>query len=238
MLDSPRRDGEPLFFLALERGRLDRERRNAAGAILCRAGEGHLVFVVGNEADDLELVIRRRRVAAAGRAGKRSDLRRVTGLFATGDLVGDGYGIRRCKAHVAAQGIGTKGVGFDKRGGFVEAACGVISIEPVFDSRLLLNVVGRDDLLVQLLLLVGELAARSRCVARAGPADRAAHESCPSKRQRARRTRKSRSAREQPAVFVAQFHIVAVFECRRRFPHIPWRLPAPSNMPRSLTNTP
>lgn len=122
---------------------------------------------------------------------KRSDFGGVAGLFAFGDLVGDGYGIRRCKAHAAAQGIGAKGICLDERSGFVEAACGVISIELVFDGRLLLDVVGRENLLVELLLLVGELVARSRCVVRAGPADRTAHEPCPGKRQRARRTRKS-----------------------------------------------
>lgn len=127
--------------------------------------------MVGNEADDLELVLRSRRVAAVGRVGKGGDFGRVTGLFATGDLVGDGYGIRRCKAHVAAQGIGAKGICLDERGGFVEAACGVISIELVFDGRLLLDVVGRENLLVELLLLVGELVARSGCGTRAGPAD-------------------------------------------------------------------
>ena len=235
----PRRDGEPLFFLALERGRLDRERRNAAGAILCRTGEGHLVFVVGNEADDLELVLRSRRVATAGRAGKRSDLGRVTGLFATGDLVGDGYGIRCRKANVAAQSIGAKGVLRDKRSGLAVAAGGVLGIEPLLDGRLLLDVVGRDDLLVELLLLVGELVARSRCVARTGPADRAAHEPCPGKCQRARRARKSRSTREQSAVLVTQFHIVAAFECHRRFPsYIRELARLYPNMAQSLTSTP
>lgn len=116
-------------------------------------------------------MLRCRHVAAVGRAGKRGDLGGVAGLFAFGDLVGDGYGIRCRKANVAAQGIGAEGIYLDERGGFVEAACGVISSELVFDGRLLLDVVGRDDLLVQLLLLVGELAARSRCVVRAGPAN-------------------------------------------------------------------
>lgn len=167
----PRRDGEPLFFLALESRRLDGKGRSATGTVLCRTGEGHLVFVVGNEADDLELVLYGRRVAAAGCTGKRSDFGGVAGLFAFGDLVGDDYGIRRCKAHVTAQGIGAKGICLDERGGFVEAACGVISIELVFDGRLLLDVVGRENLLVELLLLVGELVARSGCGTRAGPAD-------------------------------------------------------------------
>lgn len=194
--------------------------------------------MVGNETNKLELVLYGRRVAAARRTGKRGDFGGVAGLFAFGDLVGDGYGIRCCKAHVAAQGIGAKGICLDERGGFVEAACGIISIELVFDGRLLLDVVGRDNPLVQLLLLFGELVARSRCVARGGPADRAAHEPHPGKRQRARRTRKSCSTREQSTAFVTQSHFVAAFECRRRFPHIPWRLPTLSNMTRSLTNTP
>lgn len=195
-------------------------------------------FVVGNEADDLELVLRSRRVAAVGRVGKVGDFGRVTGLFATGDLVGDGYGIRCRKANVAAQGIGAKGVLRDKRGGLAVAAGGVLGIEPLLDGRLLLDVVGRDDLLVELLLLVGELVARSRCVVRAGPADRTAHEPCPGKRQRARRTRKSYSAREQPVVLVTQFHIVTVFECHRRFPHIPWRLPSPVQFDSQLNKRP
>ena len=59
--------------------------------------------MAGNEADDLELVLRGRYVAAAGRAGKR------------GDYVGNGYGIRCRKADVAAHGIGAKGVLHDKR---------------------------------------------------------------------------------------------------------------------------
>lgn len=173
-----------------------------------------------------------------GRARKRGNFGRVTGLFATGDLVGDDYGICRCKTHVATQGVGTKGICLDERGGFVEAACDVLGIELFFDDSLFLDVVGRDDLIADFLLFVGKLVARSRCVARTGPADRAAHKPCPGKRQRARRTRKSRSTREQPAVFVTQFHIVTVFECQRRFPHMPWRLPALSNMTRRLTNTP
>lgn len=168
--------------------------------------------MVGNEADDLELVFRGRRVAAVGRMGKRGDLGRVTSLFATGDLVGDGYGIRCRKANVAAQGIGAKGILRDKRSSLVVAAVSVLGIEPLLDGRLLLDVVGRDNLLVEFLLLVSELVARSRCGARAGPADRAAHEPCPGKRQRARRTRKSRSTRKQSAVLVTQFHIVTVFE--------------------------
>ena len=127
--------------------------------------------MVGNEADDLELVLRSRRVAAVGRVGKGGDFGRVTGLFATGDLVGDGYGIRCRKANVAAQGIGAKGVLRDKRGGLAVAAGGVLGIEPLLDGRLLLDVVGRENLLVELLLLVGELVARSGCGTRAGPAD-------------------------------------------------------------------
>ena len=110
-------------------------------------------------------------IATAGRAGKGSDFGRVTGLFATGDLVGDGYGIRCRKANVAAQGIGAKGALRDKRSGLAVAAGGVLGIEPLLDGRLLLDVVGRDDLLVELLLLVGELVARTKCSARAGPAN-------------------------------------------------------------------
>lgn len=194
--------------------------------------------MVGNEADDLKLMLRGRRVAAAGRAGKRSDLGRVTGLFATGDRIGDGYGIRCRKADVAAQGIGAKGVLRDKRSGLAVAAGGVLGIEPLLDSRLLLDVVDRDNLLVELLLPVGELVARTRCAARTGPADRAAHEPCPGKCQRARRTRKSRSTRKQPAVLVTQFHIVTVFKYHRRFPHIPWRLPSPVQFDSQLNKRP
>ena len=137
----PRRDGEAFFLLALESRGLNRERRGSAGAVLCGTGEGYRVFVVGNEADDLELVLRCRRVAAVGRTGKGGDFGRVTGLFATGDLVGDGYGIYRCKADVAAQGVGAKGVLCDKRGSFVVAACSILSIEPLLDGRLFLDVI-------------------------------------------------------------------------------------------------
>ena len=223
----PRRDGEPLFFFAFESRRLDRERRSAAGAILRRAGEGHRVFVVGDQADDLELVLRRRRAAAAGRAGKHGNFGGVAGLFATGDRVGDGYGIRCRKANVAAQGIGAKGIRLDKRGSFVEAACGVISIEPLLDGRLLLNVVGRNNLLVKLLLLVGELVARGRCVVCAGSDSRATHEPRARQRQHARRARKSCSAREQSAAFAIRSHIVTVFACHCCILYIPKRLPSP-----------
>lgn len=226
VLDPPRRDGEAFFLLALESRGLNRERRGSAGAVLCGTGEGYRVFVVGNEADDLELVLRCRRVAAVGPTGKGGDFGRVTGLFATGDLVGDGYGIYRCKADVAAQDVGAKGVLCDKRGSFVVAACSILSIAPLLDGRLFLDVIGRDNLLVQLLLLVGELVARSRCVVRADAKSRAAHELCPGKRQRARRTRKSRSTREQSAVFVTQFQIVTVFECHCRFLHMRRHLPS------------
>lgn len=146
---------------------------------------------------------------------------------ATGDLIRHGHGIGGLKAHIATERIGPKGVCHDIRFALVERAGGILGIEPLLDGRLLLDVIGRDNLLVEFLLLIGELVARSRRGTRTGPADRAAHEPCPGKRQRARRTRKSCSAQEQPAVFVAQFHIVTVFECHRRFPHIPWRLPSP-----------
>ena len=116
--------------------------------------------MAGNEADDLELVLCCWRVTVAGRVGKRGDFRCIASLFATGDLVGDGHGVCCRKAHVAAQGVGAKGIGFDKRGRFVVAACSVLGIELVFDGRLLLDVVGCDDLLVDLLLLVGEFGIR------------------------------------------------------------------------------
>lgn len=89
----PRRDGKALFLLALERGRLDGKRRGAAGAVLCGAGESHRVFVVGDETDDLELVLCCWRVTVAGRVGKRGDFRCIASLFATGDLVGNGHGV-------------------------------------------------------------------------------------------------------------------------------------------------
>lgn len=62
----PCHDSEVLFLLVLESCPLDCERRCATRAVLRCAGEGYRVFVVGDEADDLELVIRGRRFAAAG----------------------------------------------------------------------------------------------------------------------------------------------------------------------------
>lgn len=115
----PRHDSEVLFLLALECGSLDGERRGAAGAALRGPGEGHRVFVVGDEADDLELMLCCWRITAVRRTGERSDLGCIVGLPTAGDLVGDGYEIRCRKTYVAAQGIGAKGIGFDKRGRFV-----------------------------------------------------------------------------------------------------------------------
>lgn len=86
------------------------------------------------------------------------------------------------KADVATQDVGTKGIGFDKRGSFVVAACSALGIELLLDGRLFLDVIGRDNLLVELLLLIGELIARSRCVVCAGTDSGAAHEPRPDKR--------------------------------------------------------
>ena len=194
--------------------------------------------MVGNEADDLELVLYGRRVAAAGCTGKRSDFGGVAGLFAFGDLVGDGYGIRCRKANVAAQGIGAKGVLRDKRGGLAVAASGVLGIEPLLDGRLLLDVVGRDDLLVELLLLVGELVARSRCVVRAGPADRTAMSPVPASASApaapARATRRESSllslslnSISLPSLNATVVSLICHGVC-----------PALSNLTRSLTNAP
>lgn len=88
-----RHDSEVLFLLTLESCPLDCERRCATRAVLRRAGESYRVLVVGNEANDLELVLCCRRVTAAGRVGKRGDFRCIASLFATGDLVGDGHGV-------------------------------------------------------------------------------------------------------------------------------------------------
>ena len=83
-----------------------------------------------------------------GRAGKRGDFGRDVGLLAAGDLVGDGCGIRCRKSHIAAQSIGAKGILYDERGGFIVTIGGVLGIELVFNGRLLLDVVGCDNLLV------------------------------------------------------------------------------------------
>lgn len=124
-----------------------------------------------------------------GRTGKRGDFGCVVGLLAAGDLVGDGYGIRCRKAHVAAQGIGAEGILYDERGGIAIAVGGVVGIELLFNIRLLFDVVGRNDLLMELLLLVGELIARGRCIVRAGSSSRATRESRACERQHARRAR-------------------------------------------------
>ena len=229
------------LFLTLERRRLDGERRSAAGAILCRAGESHRVFVVGNEADDLELVLRRRRIAAARRTGKGSHFGGISEFLTAGDLVSDGYGICRCKTHVATQGVGTKGIGFDKRGSFVVVACSVLGIELFFDGSLFLDVVGRDNLIVDLLLLVSESVVRVRHIVRIGSGSRAACKSRVRQRQRARRhARKGSTTRERPAAFVTRSHVVTIEEFHRcRFLHISGHLPSSVQfMTRSLTNAP
>ena len=76
-----RHDSEVLFLLTLESRPLDCERRCATRAVLRCAGEGYRVFVVGDEADGLELMLCDRAVAAAGRAGEGRNLRLVVGLL-------------------------------------------------------------------------------------------------------------------------------------------------------------
>lgn len=78
-----------------------------------------------------------------------------------------------CKTHVATQDVGTKGIGFDKRGSFVVAACSALRIELVFDGCLLLDVIGRDDLIVDFLLFVGESVVRVGRIVRIGSGSRA-----------------------------------------------------------------
>lgn len=96
----PRRNGEPLFFLAPESRGLSRERRGSTGAVLYDTGEGYRVFVVGNETDDLELVIRRRRIATVGRAEKAATLD-VSSVFSRLRRHHNGTGL----AHRLKQGL-------------------------------------------------------------------------------------------------------------------------------------
>ena len=184
--------------------------------------------MVGNETDDLELVLRCRRIVTVGRTGKDIHFGGISEFLTAGDLVGDGYEVCRCKTHVATQGVGTKGIGFDKRGSFVVAACGVISIELFFDDSLFLDVVGRDDLIVDFLLFVGESVVRVGHIVRIGSGSGAACKSRARQRQRARRrARKGSTARERPAAFVTRSHVVAIEEFHRcRFLHIPGHLPS------------
>ena len=185
--------------------------------------------MVGNETDDLELVLRCRRIVTVGRTGKDIHFRGIGEFLTAADLVGDGYGIRRCKSHVTAQGIGAKGIGFDKRGSFVVAACSVLGIELFFDGSLFLDVVGRDNLIVNFLLFVGESVVRAGHIVRIGSGNRAACKSRARQRQRPhRRASKGSTARERPASFVTQSHVVTIEEFHRcRFLHIPGHLPNP-----------
>ena len=174
-------------------------------------------------------MLRRRRIVAARRTGKGRHFGGISEFLTAGDLVGDGYGVRRCKTHVATQGVGAKGIGFDKRGSFVVVACSVFGIELFFDGSLFLDVVGRDDLIVDFLLFVGESVVRVGHIVRIGSGSGAACKSRARQRQRARRrARKGSTARERPAAFVTRSHVVTIEEFHRcRFLHIPGHLPNP-----------
>lgn len=183
-------------------------------------------------------MVRCRRVTAVERAGKRGGLGRVTSLFATGDLVGDGYGIRCRKANVAAQGIGAEGVLRDKRSGLVVAAGGVLGIESLLDGRLLLDVVGRDDLLVELLLLVGELAARSGRVVRAAPPTEQPMSPVPASASAP--AAPARAIRRESSLLSLSLNSISLSALNTTVVSLIYHgvCPALSNLTRSLTNAP
>ena len=148
-------DLELLGLLAFERRRLDLERRGARGAVLCRECQRDGIGGTGHEADDLELVL-----CGNGAFTVRRALERLGAvLLVRCDLVGNGHRIRRGKADVARERIGTEGVGDNIGVALVKRSRCIRLIELGANFCLLVHVIGGNKLLVQLFLLARQLIA-------------------------------------------------------------------------------